>query len=79
MSNPKIKHKFYFTNMGLFHEIGIISWIKTDYSDTRSFGKILNDLHDPLIIIKIKCTKLHLDFTNYYKSGLNKKDIPDYK
>ena len=42
-------------------------------------GKILNDLHDPLIIIKIKCTKLNLDFTNYYKSGLNKKDIPDYK
>ena len=25
--------------MGLFHEIVIISWIKTVYSDTRSFGK----------------------------------------
>ena len=41
--------------------------------------QILNDHHNPLIIIKIKCTKLHLYFTNYYKSGLNKKDIPDYK
>ena len=39
MSNPKIKQKVYYTNMGLFHEIVIISWIKTVYSDTRSFGK----------------------------------------